>query len=620
MNYCRSAPRAGFAIAGIVISLFTLIGCEIQDLGLSGPSAVSEDEARSLLNSQSTVPANPPAWNANTLYNRAGIYVSHKGRVWVSRWYITRGAEPGANAWNGWKKAGPAPKVTKVSPDSPADPPRVIERQNPNPKVPGITGNPSPDIPGPTTNPKVPGVSKPSAGGWDGVITPRTPMDRGRPVVMGYFPSWTLGWIPDNGVTSLAKLPDHVNYVIFSFAKANLRYTKGSYDLSRTGIEADAAAGKRLALSIELLRSRGTKVILSIGGETYWREPANYTDIRYGEIKDLVDDYGFDGIDWDYEPQGSFDLMTQEPYRGYLISFIRESRKVMPKSENYLIMTAPPGVGVLGGSLAGQDSEFPGFRHADRIRYGGAHDQGGSSTNAAGLFNFTSTGSMIPILNAPGSVPGKKIGHDLDLVGYQSYNTGKSLNRTIMYDSWLKYAEKYGFALAHGTHVPHEPWGPHYEHTPSRTAAISDHIRRANSAGGRGDGVMIWQLLMKSNTSNHDGISYMKIASDVLQGRKAAANITDAGAPDFGVKPVLASKGRVGGGSGGSGRGGGSTPTVPPDKSLRPYDVNAVYGEGGYLVSYAGRVYRNMWWTSGDIPGSSASSGGPSPWEEVPGA
>ena len=73
---------------------------------------------------------------------------------------------------------------------------------------------------GRTRTPNNPGTSK---GRWDGVLTPRTPMDRSRPIVMGYFPSWTLGWIPDDGVTTMAKLPDHVNYVIFSFAKANLR-------------------------------------------------------------------------------------------------------------------------------------------------------------------------------------------------------------------------------------------------------------------------------------------------------------------------------------------------------------------------------------------------------------
>lgn len=111
----------------------------------------------------------------------------------------------------------------------------------------------------------------------------------------------------------------------------------------------------------------------------------------------------------------------------------------------------------------------------------------------------------------------------------------------------------------------------------------------------------------------------MKIASDVLTGRKTAAEITDTGAPDFGEKPVLPPKGRVGGGSGGGGGGSGdSEPTTPPDKSLRPYDENTVYNELGYLVSYKGKIYRNKWWTKGDIPGKPASSGGPSPWEEVP--
>ena len=35
------------------------------------------------------------------------MYVSHKGKVWVSQWEVAPGAEPGANAWNGWKETGP---------------------------------------------------------------------------------------------------------------------------------------------------------------------------------------------------------------------------------------------------------------------------------------------------------------------------------------------------------------------------------------------------------------------------------------------------------------------------------------------------------------------------------
>ena len=35
-----------------------------------------------------TPPANPPAWNATTPYDRAGLYVSHKDKIWVSQWSI----------------------------------------------------------------------------------------------------------------------------------------------------------------------------------------------------------------------------------------------------------------------------------------------------------------------------------------------------------------------------------------------------------------------------------------------------------------------------------------------------------------------------------------------------
>ena len=111
MINCRSALRGRFTIAAVVISLFAFMfaaaGCEIQDLGITEsaapPAALPQGEVNLSVSSQSSVPANPPAWSATTLYNRAGMYVTHKGKVWVSQWYITLGAEPGANSWNGWK-------------------------------------------------------------------------------------------------------------------------------------------------------------------------------------------------------------------------------------------------------------------------------------------------------------------------------------------------------------------------------------------------------------------------------------------------------------------------------------------------------------------------------------
>ena len=62
---------------------------------------------RSAFGAGFTIPANPKPWDVNSVYDAEGFYVSHKGKVWVSQWYITRGREPGANAWNGWKETGP---------------------------------------------------------------------------------------------------------------------------------------------------------------------------------------------------------------------------------------------------------------------------------------------------------------------------------------------------------------------------------------------------------------------------------------------------------------------------------------------------------------------------------
>ena len=101
----RSALGAKFTIAVVVISLFALLGCEIQDLGITESAASPRGEVSLSVSSQSPIPANPPAWDANTLYNKAGLYVTHKGKVWVSQWSITKGAEPGKNSWNGWKIA-----------------------------------------------------------------------------------------------------------------------------------------------------------------------------------------------------------------------------------------------------------------------------------------------------------------------------------------------------------------------------------------------------------------------------------------------------------------------------------------------------------------------------------
>ena len=254
-------------------------------------------------------------------------------------------------------------------------------------------------------------------------------------VVLGYFPSWSENWTSTNQNSKLREVPNFVNHIFLSFAKPNLTYTLGSYDISGTGIETPYD-GCALKESVSALNDKGIKVILSIGGETYWGSSEAY-DINYQEIKDLVDDMGFTGIDWDFEPNGSFATIGNAENVQHFIDFFTNSRAIMPRSEGYILACAPSGVGALGGQL-NDDPNSP-FAFANRNALTGESDtnlyNGPAITNGINLFGFTSTGHMIPVFQS--------VGNKIDLVAYQGYNAGGSTNRSIMYDAFAYYAEQY---------------------------------------------------------------------------------------------------------------------------------------------------------------------------------
>ena len=78
-------------------------------------------------------------------------------------------------------------------------------------------------------NSEVPNSSETTLGGGA--------FDMSSPVIIAYFPSW-LETIASKGQNSkLREIPSFVNHVFLAFAKPNLRYTKGSYDISQTGID-----------------------------------------------------------------------------------------------------------------------------------------------------------------------------------------------------------------------------------------------------------------------------------------------------------------------------------------------------------------------------------------------
>lgn len=352
-----------------------------------------------------------------------------------------------------------------------------------------------------------------------------------QPIVLGYFPSWSESWLT-NGSSKLTSLPTHLTHVFFAFARPNLRYTKGSLNLSGTGIEVPYD-GQMLKQALSILSQKGVKVILSIGGETYWAAPDAYS-IQYNQIKDLVDDLGFAGIDWDFEPNGSFQEIGTPVNVNRFIEFFNQSRAIMPRSAGYILACAPAGIGALGG--LNNDDPASKFAYGKRNSLTGEPDtylySFADNLHNISLFGFSSTGHMIPVFKA--------VGDKMDIVAFQGYNVGAAPNRTLLYNSYAYYANLYGFKVAAGTHVPNEPWGPYYTYSAQKLAELAQHIRAGGTENraGKGDGIMIWQLLASSaagTDANYTGITYLNVAAKVLNGATPAAAI--AAAFDYNTTP-----------------------------------------------------------------------------------
>lgn len=410
------------------------------------------------------------------------------------------------------------------------------------------------------------------------------------PVVLGYFPSWSETWTTTNQNSKLREIPPYVNFVFLSFAKPDLTYVQGSYDISNTGIEVPYD-GCTLKESVSALKAKGVNVILSIGGETFWTSSNIYSNINYQQIKDLVDDMGFVGIDWDFEPNGSFANIGDAANVQHFIDFFTNSRALMPKSAGYVLACAPAGVGALGGQV-NNDASSP-FSFSNRNSVTGETDanlyNGTAQTNGINLFGFSSTGHMIPVIQA--------VGNDIDLIAFQGYNTGGSTNRSIMYDAYAYYAETYGFKVAAGVHFPNEPWGPYYTYTHTNVASLSDHIKNYPSRVGDNDGIMIWQMLLTNASSS--GYSYLNVANKVLNGTSQSTAVTEAN--DYTMLTY------TGGAVGCSGGGGGNSYC-----SVAVYNATLSYPTAGTQVYYNCKIWQNQWWANpNEEPGVNAV------WQEV---
>ena len=138
------------------------------------------------------------------------------------------------------------------------------------------------------------------------------PTSEGKKIFAGYYVSWCDKknqdrcdpWNPKKPEElDLIKIAPYVNMVIVSFMKPNAVYTKGSYNLEPTGLEFSSTDGKIIRDAINKLKQKnpGTKVLISVGGYNFSND-GDFENLNPQAIADVVEDFGFDGVDICYEP------------------------------------------------------------------------------------------------------------------------------------------------------------------------------------------------------------------------------------------------------------------------------------------------------------------------------
>ena len=268
-------------------------------------------------------------------------------------------------------------------------------------------------------------------------------------IFVGYFESWSEKSASTPEQLQLANIAPYVNMVMVSFMKPDGTYNKGSYDLSTTGL--NFTANSRVVKdAIALLKQRnpGTKVLLSVGGASY----TNFAQLNPTAIANVVADFGFDGVDIDYEPNnnavcspvsGKISCTSDDEFR-HVVSQIRQ---VLPKP--YLVTVAAWSLGAYGEG-----------------QWANSQPQG------------QKTGLLLNLLRSSEAAM-------IDQLNVMSYDAGTTYNPQ---EALAAYQNYFSGTVVMGVEVPPEAWGDHV-YTISEVQSLGQAVVNNNAAG-----LMLWSL------------------------------------------------------------------------------------------------------------------------------
>lgn len=302
-----------------------------------------------------------------------------------------------------------------------------------------------------------------------------TPPSVSKKQLVGFFQSWSEKWTANPSQLQLSNVAPYVNRVIASFMMPNAVYIKGSYSLGMndkgTGLEFPEINGSHIHIkeAIALLKQKnpGTKVLISVGGDSY-SKPGYFEALNPQAIADVVEDFGFDGVDICFEPyryfepptnarcaigaNGQMSCTTDALFR----TTVSKVRSVLPQP--YLITLSAWSIGAYGE---------------------------GDWANAKPA-NLPLTGLMLDLLRSPEA----KL---IDQINVMSYSGGSEYDPQ---EALAAYQHYFSGPITMGIHVPPEPYAPpgteKYVYTLAKVRELTQAVVDRNAAG-----VMLWSLQLQ---------------------------------------------------------------------------------------------------------------------------
>jgi chitinase len=271
------------------------------------------------------------------------------------------------------------------------------------------------------------------------------------PLFVGYYQSWTDQYQAAGSDTVLAKLPSYINVVNLSFMQPDTTYVPGSLVLRGTTYLDVPYDGPTLKDAIATLRQRqpGTKIMISVGGATLY----NWGSFHPDKVAAVVADFGFDGVDLDYEPAvpncmasgGTVSCPSDQEF----VAVIQAMRAALPRPK--LLSIAAWSVGAYGEG-----------QWANALPTGSAY-----TGIALAVLKNSAASSALDFINVMSYDAGPTYDPKQALAAYQHYFKGK---------------------IAMGIEVPPEAWGGHVE-TTADIDALAGAVKQAN-----GGGLMLWSI------------------------------------------------------------------------------------------------------------------------------